>query len=277
MKNIILIILGVIIGVIGTLSMSDNSKTVIKEVTAQKLVEIASESNSPLNELGSIDLKKAEEVYGKAFNLFLVSLGLKLSLNKREELQKLLKKPEKYIPERGDGEGQNYIPREIDFKPSTWFKDFVQREKADLKNIEDDKLLRDVQDFMLNDPALYYSRSTYIQKFSEVKKIMGEYAGVLYRIAGNNKGRVDQVYMNVNFSLKEEDLIEGTFSLKLSNDGDVYSNSQGDGGNGNIRFKGTSILIEAGPNSFFHFRGSKIDVANFYEDGKLAGVVRFRN
>jgi len=275
MKNIIFIILGVIIGVIGTLFFNNN-KTVIEKVTVEKIVEIPLESNSPLNDLDSIDLKKAEEVYGKAFNLFLVSLGLKLSSNKREELQILLKKPENYIPERGDSEGQVYIPREIDFKPSNWFKEFVQREKADLKNMEDDKLLREVQDFMLNDPALFYSRSTYIQDYSEIKKIMGEYSGVLYRIAGNNKGRVDQVYMNVNFSLKEEDLIEGSFTLKLSNDGDVYSNSRGDGGNGNIRFKDTSILIEAGPNRFLHFRGSKIDVANFYEDGKLAGFVRFR-
>ena len=39
--------------------------------------------------------------------------------------------------------------------------------------------------------------------------------------------------------------------------------------------KNDSILIQAGPGSFFHFKGKSIDVANFYSNGKLVGLARF--
>jgi hypothetical protein len=222
------------------------------------------------------DLKKAKDVYAKAFQLFLANLGLKLDANKKEKLQELLKDPNIFLENTKEvSKIEVFIPREIDFTPSDWFKEYVQREKANLKHITDDSLVSEAQKFILKDPALYYARSSLIKKFPKIKKVLGDYKGTLFRISGKNKGRRDNIQLSLNFSVKEEDSITGSFSLKLSADGAVYSNSQGQGGNGDIRLKEDSLIIEAGPSRFFHFKGEQLDVANFYEDGKLAGFARF--
>lgn len=221
-------------------------------------------------------LSEAKEVYAKAFQLFLANLGLKLDSEKKEKFSELLKDPSEYLATTKERtKTEVFIPREIDFTPSDWFKKYVQKEKANLKHITDDALISEAQGFILSDPALFYARSRLIKKFPMIKKVLGNYKGVLYRIAGENKGRRDDVQLELDFSIKDEDSITGSFSLKLAADGDVYSNSQGQGGNGDIKIKDGSIIIEAGPGRFFHFKGEKLEIANFYEGGKLAGFARF--
>jgi len=220
--------------------------------------------------------KEAEAFYGKAFALFLANLGLKLDKEKEENLKELLENPKEYLAvTKRNPETEVYIPREIDFNPTSWFKEFIQKENANLKHINDDALIKDAQEFMLKDPALFHARSTFIKKFPILKLLLGEYKGNLYRIAGNNRGRRDDIYLNIDFQLKEEDKVDGSFTLKLSADGETYSNSSGRGGNGDVKIKNDSILIQAGPGSFFHFKGKSIDVANFYSNGKLVGLARF--
>lgn len=241
-------------------------KSEIVPVTRTETVSVKDESA----------LNEAKEVYAKAFQLFLANLGLKLDSDKKEKLEELLKDPSEFLATtKEQTKTEVFIPREIDFTPSDWFKGFVQKEEANLKHITDDSLVSEAQNFILNDPALFYARSNLIKKFPKVKKILGDYKGVLFRIAGNNKGRKDEVQLGLDFTIKDEDSITGTFSLKLSADGEVYSNSQGQGGNGDIRIKDNSIIIEAGPGRFFHFKGEKLEIANFYEGGKLAGFARF--
>lgn len=271
-KNILLSLIFLILGLYLGREFFPKEKiiTEVKEalvpITKTKTVSIKDESS----------LNKAKEVYAKAFQLFLANLGLKLDDEKQEKLQELVSNPDNFLATtKQKNDPEVFIPREIDFTPSNWFKEFVQKEKANLKHITDDNLVSDAQKFILNDPALFYARSKLIKKFPKIKKVLGTYKGLLFRIAGNNKGRRDDVQLGLDFSVKDEDSITGSFSLKLSADGEVYSNSQGQGGNGDIKFKDGSLIIEAGPGRFFHFKGEKLDVANFYEGGKLAGFARF--
>ncbi|MFT6070330.1 MAG: hypothetical protein ACJAT2_003215 [Bacteriovoracaceae bacterium] len=246
----------------------------------EKLITKVQSEQVPITKTISIKdesaLSEAKEVYAKAFQLFLANLGLKLDSEKKEKFSELLKDPSEYLATtKEQTKTEVFIPREIDFTPSDWFKKYVQKEKANLKHITDDALISEAQGFILSDPALFYARSSLIKKFPKIKKVLGNYKGVLYRIAGENKGRRDDVRLGLDFSIKDEDSITGSFSLKLSADGDVYSNSQGQGGNGDIKIKDGSIIIEAGPGRFFHFKGEKLDIANFYEGGKLQGFARF--
>lgn len=249
-------------------------KEVIKTKIQSELVPVTRTETISVKD--ESELKKAKEVYAKAFQLFLANLGLKLDEEKKEKLQELLKDPSDFLANTIEKSNTEvFIPREIDFTPSDWFKDYVQKEKANLKHITDDALISEAQKFILKDPALFYARSSLIKKFPQIKKVLGNYKGVLFRIAGNNKGRRDDIQLGLDFAVKDEDSITGSFSLKLSADGEVYSNSQGQGGNGDIKIKDNSLIIEAGPGRFFHFRGEELDIANFYEGGKLAGFARF--
>lgn len=219
-------------------------------------------------------LEEAKVLYAKAFNLFLINLGLNLDRDKQKLLKEILLDPVTYI-EGNSSNTQVFIPREIDFTPTKWFDKYIKDEQADLKNISDDKLISDLQGFFLKDPVLYFARSTHIKTFSKIKHLSGDYKAELFRITGKNKGRIDQVSMFINFQIKGEASITGDFKLKISHDGNIYTNSSGSGGNGNIRINNNSIIIEAGPGRFFHFKKGKINNANFYEEGKLTGFARF--
>ncbi len=272
MKMIVIALLSLVIGLIigSQFFPAEKVKTnTIQEKLTDPEVKIITKTEYKTD-------KEAEAFYGKAFALFLANLGLKLDKEKEENLKELLENPKEYLAvTKRLPETEVFIPREIDFNPTTWFKGFIKKENANLKHVNDDALIKDAQEFMLKDPALFHARSKFIKKFPTLKLILGEYKGNLYRIAGSNRGRRDDIYLNIDFQLKEEDKVDGSFTLKLSADGEIYSNSSGRGGNGDVKIKNDSILIQAGPGSFFHFKGKSIDVANFYSNGKLVGLARF--
>jgi hypothetical protein len=226
------------------------------------------------------DVFKARRYYEKAFNLFLIALGVRLSDDQKEELNELIEAPENYISKSDSEEEEveelklEQVAKELDFSPAKNFAQLIKEKELALEHIRDEALIKDLQGKVLKDPSLFYARSKYIKKLGALKKVIGEYRGQLYRISGENKGRTDEIYLKMDFHLKEEE-IEGEFNLILSFDGRKYSNSSGNGANGNVRLRKGSIIIEAGPGSFFHFADQKMRQANFYTNGTLIGFARF--
>src|SRR5690606_39534298 len=51
--------------------------------------------------------------------------------------------------------------------------------------------------------------------FGALFRINGEFKGTLHRLDGPNKGRVDEVELNIEYARKEDD-VEGSFYCQLS-------------------------------------------------------------
>jgi|GEM_PF-2517408 len=246
-----------------------------KELISPKDIEIPKEGGD------------AKLYYEKAFTLFLATLGLKLQDRKREELSLLLDKPKEYIEnesisDSGASPDKPLNSKELSGEGNELSAAIPKREAQEEYNLENlpEKLGEQALARLLKDPDLFFVRTKFIKKFQKIKRYNGEYRGTLFRIAGENKGRNDEVLLSLKYSRANDkestDNIEGSFSLQLFNGTELYSNSSGDGGNGNFRFKGRQLVIEAGPGVFLHFSNNKLTEANYYEDGVLRGVVRLR-
>jgi hypothetical protein len=249
----------------GTTNIVKEKEIIIKEVPKEITKEVLVENR--------VDVEAAKKYYEKAFKLFLINIGHSLNQKQESDFQEMIDSPKSYMAKE---QNQDQIQREFDFIPTDSFKKYIAKNEADLRNITDESLLKNNQKFVLKDPPLYFIRSKMINKFDEIKHINGEYRAELFRIVGNNKGRVDSVYLQADYTLKDENTIDGSFTLKLSHADKVYSNSSGNGGNGNIRINKGDIVIKAGPSNFFHFKGKNLGEANFYSNGKLAGIARFQ-
>lgn len=226
---------------------------------------------------------KAKSYYEKAFNIFIVTLGLRLNTEQKEQVKNLLKDPKDFIVNNVNTNGApsspevhyNEDPRVSEFANNNSFTDYLKKENAFTEHIEDANLMKKSGAFMLKDPAVYKARAKFIRKFPKIKKFNGEYSGKLYIITGKKKGETHLIETQIDFSVKDEDKIDGSFVMKISHEGNVYSNSNGRGGNGDIRLKDSSIIIESSPDTFFHFQNEELTIANFYRAGKLQGIARF--
>lgn len=222
---------------------------------------------------------KAKQYYEQAFKLFLVTLGLKLSEDQEEELSELVESPENYLDKSTEAQDSGkdikveQVAKDYDFTPVKAFAELLKNNDMVFDHIRDQGMIKKLQRRVLKDPPLYYARSKYVKRIGPLKKILGDYRGKLFRIAGQNKGRIDDINLGMKFFLKDEK-IEGDFSLILSSDGNNYSSSRGNGGNGNVRIRRGAIIIEAGPGSFLHFADKKFELANFYTNGELVGFVK---
>ena len=221
----------------------------------------------------------AKQYYEKAFKLFLMTLGLKMSEDQREELAELIENPQNYVDKSSSAQAEDKdirvekLAREYDFKPPRIFAEVLKNNDMSFDHVRDIGMMKRLSRKVLKDPTLYYARSKYVKRIGPLKKIMGDYRGRLFRVAGTNKGRTDEILLSMKFFTKDEK-VEGDFSLALSSEGKTYSNSRGNGGNGNVRIRRGAIIIEAGPGSFFHFADKRFELANFYTNGELVGFAK---
>lgn len=249
----------------GETTVIKEKEIVIKEVPKEIRKEIFIENKQ--------EVEAAKSYYQKAFKLFLINVGFSLNKTQQTEFTDMIEDPANYV---GSSSPKSEVEREFDFIPTKSFEKLVATEEANLKSITDESLLKDAQKFILKDPAVYFARSKMISSFESIKKLNGEYRAQLFRITGKAKGRVDDIYLQSDYIIKGEDSIDGSFTLKMYNGDKIYSDSNGTGGNGNIRIKDGDLIIEAGPNNFFHFKGMNLQEANFYSRGKFTGMARFQ-
>lgn len=253
------------------LKSSNQTQTIVKEKEIH-IKEVPKEVTKEIYIENKEDVAKAKSYYEKAFKLFLANIGYNLNRETESEFNQMMENPIAYSEKE---KPKSSIPRELDFIATKEFESLVAKEEADLKSVTDEDLLKKGQKFILKDPALFFARAKLIKNFNDIKSINGEYRATLFRMIGNNKGRVDQIYMAADFMVKEEKKIDGTFTLKMSHGDKLYSDSNGSGGNGNIFFNGKDLVIEAGPSNYFHFKDGVIEEANFYSRGKFIGMAKF--
>lgn len=228
------------------------------------------------------DLQKREEIareyYEKAFMLFLANLGLQLSRVEQDSFERLVKNPQEYLarnpqpfPER-DKPVEVSLPKAEEAPASPYIN--LPPKELNLNNIPSFLKKKALQN-VLKDPAVFHARSQYFREFKDVKRIVGEFKGNLFLLKGENAGRVDQVYLKIDFERGQKGEIQGDFTLQLFNGTEIYSNSNGSGGNGNIRFRDNDLIIEGGPGRFFHFLDGKMNIAHLYDNGQYVGIAQF--
>ncbi len=280
-KNIIIFFLSLSTLLLTVVISDKNASTeeLLKESEVSVLIEDFPKEFPKTRGSKTKEAPSAKEYYEKAFKLFLMTLGLKLTDDQREELAELVDNPEVYLDKSdpvkdvGRGSKVEQVAKEFNFKPSVVFERLLNNNDMAFDHITDLNILKKLQRRVLKDPSLFYARGKYIKRLGPLKLIMGRYTGKLYRIAGPNKGRIDEVDLFMDYSLKEEQ-VEERFTLTLSHNGKSYSNSRGNGRNSHVKRKGGSIIIDTGPSSFLHFMGRDLELANFYSNGELVGFVK---
>lgn len=230
------------------------------------------------------DDSQSREYYEKAMGLFIAALGLKLTSGQSQEMDRMLANPKEYVPtpelEVAAKETHENSPEVLLPTPTStglYFdrSEVYQKVGKDGRDIFDQELVSRGLKRVIREPAIFFAKSSYSEDFKLLRRINGSYRGSIYLIAGPNKGRTDIVTMTVDFRRKGDNKIDGEFQLILSSNGEVYSESNGSGGNGDVRVNGEEIIIEAGPERFFHFLDSRLTMANFYIAGQFVGVARF--
>jgi len=229
------------------------------------------------------ELEKIQSLYGKAFNLFLINLGLNLSRSNKNDLNKLIESPKQYAAAKKVSDEvtleEEVTDKSLLSKNDKRFFPHPTSEQLELMSqIEDKDIVLKGLKNTFKDPALALARSEHIKKFKKIKKMNGSYIGKIYFFSGDYKDKTHDVEMIINYFFKENDEksdIDGSFSLKLISEVGIYSNSQGSGGNGDIRLAHDHIIIEAGPTRFFSFQKDNLDYANFYIKNKHVGFAKF--
>tara|TARA_R110000868_G_scaffold86182_8_gene241738 strand:+ start:1732 stop:2574 length:843 start_codon:yes stop_codon:yes gene_type:complete len=273
-------LLGLIIGAlcVGGFSFwidKDESPIITEACVPARVEKVAAQPVCPERE-PEIQTDKIE----KAFLLFLASIGIKNAQKYSEDINDVVTSPEEYQPEVVKDEEPKAAPvAEIAF-----FFNEEEAKKLILNNefirdrIEYEPGLKRTTTFLLRDPAVYFARSKLVTKYSKLKRLNGNFIGKLYRMNGKHKGKVEDIELGIDFWPKDDKKIDGKFTMKIARDGEVYSDSRGQGSNNDIYLNPNNpkqLIIKGAPGMYFHFEGMLVKYANVYDEGEFIGVSTF--
>jgi hypothetical protein len=186
-------------------------------------------------------LAEAERYYGKAVVLFLATLYNRTQTHLASQtvghaVEEKLEQLEASSPK----ELTSSTPSQV--LPS---KEIIKEEKTKTKfNTKEEDLKR----------LMAYRSSKSANKMTpEVRKMIGSFEGVFVQEFGKNKGRVDRVEIDLMFDMNEGKLQGQTRIVLINPQGQIYSNSSGDGSNQTLKLiEGTKdqIYIETAPGEF---------------------------
>lgn len=259
----------------------------LNELESEPGCETTSQSeNSQAALLAKEELVQAKRYYGKAFKLFLLNIGTKITAKEAKELGLLVQDPTAYIEKNPNvipAPGQELsVDVGADGHEQASNHSFRPKHLAK-KELAFKQLAKQGRSFQLEDPALYFARSQFIKEWGpQIQAINGDFVGKLYWFdkGAKESKEPEDIEIHVSFVVTGENKIDGEFQLLLSRGGETYSNNRGSGGNGDIKIHPddpNTIIIEASPNSFFHGKVHDLSVLNYYYDGKHVGVAHINS
>jgi hypothetical protein len=227
-------------------------------------------------------LKQANEIFSKIMLLFLADLGLHLN----NQVKELTEKPPKLNEEKKFD--KDLIPAKASSKV---VRDEEEKEAPELSNFEGHDfekppLYRQAKKFILTEPRKKFYESKYDNKMDrKFQRIQGTFTGRLTFFEGKNKGRTDEVKLEIDFKRKgnrKKIGVAGTSLVELSKHGEPYSVNRGRGDNRVVKSNSNdpkSIYIEVEQNAFFQVQwknnGNTL-YGNYYVDDKYIGHVNLR-
>ena len=221
------------------------------------------------------ELNRIQELYGKAFNLFLASVGYQLTNVQQDKLESVINTPEKFIKEDQGSSASALITSN---KSEILYEENII-DLSELRMQDNKKLTDSIEKFKLQDPNKFFYTSSFVSSAKRILSLNGQYNGQLYLVAGKDKGKVHDVELFIQYEKKSEskNKVLGNYQLKLIRDGEVYSDNKGRGGNRNIRENLNSLILDASPDSYIHFHSNQFEIGNYYDEGILVGVVKLRS
>jgi hypothetical protein len=253
------------------LSDSENKLTDLKT----KMDQLASVDMKEYQELKDEKekYKKADEILGKVFLLFLADLGLKSG------------SPKANIADRAIDKNKIETSPSPSLVPVTpQALDILSKEKIGEASIDYDsspqKLIKFLEKHRLDKPKEIFKLTDYATTLNSAgKKIMGHYEGVLYR----SDKTTEDIVLEINFTFSKGKL-EGTYSAQMIKNGNPGSTSTGNGDNQSIKNvpgKDNEIIIEmGGRESFAHlvyFSSGDYFLGDFYNNkNEIVGLIKLR-
>lgn len=229
------------------------------QVWAEQGIRKLAETDDP-----ALKLAEAEKYYGKAVVLFLAGLAREAQPEAAE-----------VIPESDS----DATPEQRSSEPAAAVQEKPALETVSTRTMtKKERLAAEAakkKDTALNRMVAFQRSVPYDKLTPEVRKMLGVFEGSLTQLEGKNKGRVDHVFMEFGFTMQEGRL-SGAMVIKLIDpQGNVYSNSRGDGGNNTLRpvaGQSDQIYVQTAPGEFIildlknpnQLRGSYYDSTGAY-------------
>jgi|GEM_PF-5656847 len=249
------------------------------------------------------ELLRAKDYYGKAFLLFLANVGVQLNQMQKQNFNQMLDDPEGWSKNYSEHIASNYRKKSTEVivdldagkngigeaKKIHENKESkrLYKEENKKENNDDTKGMSEVMKGLRQRAKAYEIKKplSYLEESGPAKdeeipatKISGSYTGKINIMEGPNKDQAHLVEMTIDFTTDGSKLLDGHFFLQISNDSGPYSTTNGTGKNEDIRINPADPsrpIIQASPTSFFHFSNLKMELANFYDNGKYIGFATF--
>jgi hypothetical protein len=251
MKTLGVLILGVLIGVGIMAALKDDKTPAPQEWAEAGVTKIQTHGDS------AAQLKAAEEYYGKAVVLFLASLV-------REQ-----QRPEAVMAEPIVKE----IPPQETITPSESAALASVTSSQQPVKVEAQPVAVSPADKALNNLITHRKAPVADKMNAQVRKMRGTFEGRFTWQAGKNKGRLDQVFMDMNFYMEDGKKLMGKISIILTDpNGKAYSRSTGNGENQTLRLvpgRKDQVYIEPAPGDFIllDIRNSNRMSGPYYDQG----------
>jgi hypothetical protein len=142
-----------------------------------------------------------------------------------------------------------------------------------LDHIPDPSLIDRASKFVLSDPVLFFARASLLNSIEVMEPLNGTYNGKLYLHSGEKRGEVHDIELTINYRFSKEEELDGQYILRMSRQGNVYTNRNGSGGNNNVFTNENTLILNAGQGYKMHFKGPKLRIGNYYDREKLIGLV----
>ncbi len=210
-------------------------------------------------------LRRADELYEKAVLLFLADLGLRVALPpKAPSLAELKSDAAGDVPMDEGG------PKEVG-SPSMAHAVTVPAPAPIAKKLTPEEAAIE--------QTVAFRRAPLADKMApQVRRITGQFDGLLMREKGKRKGQEDTLNLSMDFSMSG-DKLEGRILILMSDpSGKLYSRNSGEGKNQTVRLVPGSrdqVYIEPAPGDFILLNLARGDRMRgvYYEDGHPIGKV----
>lgn len=268
------------------------SKTDTTKIVSEKISpKISSSLNSEIEKMTHEELQeyiqlkdmkakyeKADEILGKVILLFLANLGTKVPSNVQHYFAQGNPKRNYIEPEAIT------VAKKEQKGPELFLNEKKKKINIDIfKKINEEEFAKRhvrLSDIEIDNALIEFNSLKPVDSLNKLKYLLGVFEGEIYFFNGRYANQTHQMSLDVDL-VEKDNKLNGAYSLKISNQGKVYSHNRGGGDNRQIRFsiKSRCYFLEVSPNEYLCVRKLDDDYGSisgkFYQDNKYIGIGTF--
>ncbi len=220
---------------------------------------------------------KNRDFIPKAILAYLAAIGVNMSSEKKETIEKILDNPKSY----------EKVIKELDISKGSVSAEVVQN-KEELIIINNENISENQAENSQDSPNEKFNllsnvelreitnRSALIQTYKTIKKMNGYFTGYLKHLSGKLKNKHRKIVLELNYERKGTKDIVGSHELDIED----YASKSGTGSNIDFRVdeKSGVVLVKVKDDSYFMFRSFDLFKRNnfqglYFKNGKKIGKV----